>query len=118
MRTIIAGPRHIVQEKAKALVEEAIESSGWKSAITEVIHGAATGIDTAAHIYCRRHWPVKSVPAEWHVHGKAAGPIRNNKMAKMADALIAVWDGNSKGTKNMIDTAERLGLKVFIYWIT
>jgi hypothetical protein len=41
-----------------------------------------------------------------------AGPIRNGEMAKYADALIVFWDGKSRGTKNMIDLAERYGLKV------
>ena len=35
-------------------------------------------------------------------------------MAEYGDMLIAFWDGESKGTKNMIDTSKRLGLKVFI----
>jgi hypothetical protein len=35
-------------------------------------------------------------------------------MAKYADALIAVWDGKSRGTKNMIDEAKKLGLKVYV----
>jgi hypothetical protein len=33
-------------------------------------------------------------------------------MADNADALIAFWDGESKGTKNMIDNARRKGLAV------
>jgi len=32
-------------------------------------------------------------------------------MAEYADALVAFWDGKSKGTKNMIETARKLGLK-------
>jgi hypothetical protein len=53
-------------------------------------------------------------PADWKTHGKAAGPIRNRQMAKNAEALIALWDGNSRGTKNMIETATKLGLKVYV----
>jgi len=45
---------------------------------------------------------------------KAAGPKRNEQMANDADALIAFWDGKSKGTKNMIDAANKLGLYVII----
>jgi hypothetical protein len=36
-------------------------------------------------------------------------------MASMADALIAVWDGKSRGTKNMIETAEKMGLRVYVH---
>ncbi len=45
------------------------------------------------------------------------GPVRNQKMAEYADALIAVWDGESRGTKNMISLAKKLNLKCFIYII-
>lgn len=36
-------------------------------------------------------------------------------MANYAEALIAIWDGQSKGTKMMIDIANKKGLKVYIY---
>lgn len=36
-------------------------------------------------------------------------------MADYADALIAIWDGESRGTANMIEEAEKRGLKVFVY---
>jgi hypothetical protein len=48
-------------------------------------------------------------------YGKSAGPIRNRAMAEYAGALIAIWDGSSRGTLNMIETAKKLELKVFIY---
>ena len=43
-----------------------------------------------------------------------AGPLRNEKMARVADALIAFWDGKSRGTKNMIDLANMKGISVRI----
>ena len=42
-------------------------------------------------------------------HDKAAGPIRNRQMAEYADYLIAFWDGESRGTRNMIETMKKLG---------
>ena len=57
---------------------------------------------------------VHPFPADWITHGKYAGPIRNKIMAMQAEALIAFWDGKSKGTKNMIDTARKQGLEVYI----
>lgn len=113
MRVIIAGCRDV--KRPDDLVRAAIQASGWSADITEIIHGAARGIDSAAHRVCEGLWPVKPVPAQWEAHGKAAGSIRNKKMAEMADALIAVWDGKSRGTRNMIETAKRLGLKVYVH---
>ena len=44
-----------------------------------------------------------------------AGKIRNQAMADAADALVALWDGNSGGTADMIRRARAAGLKVFVY---
>ncbi|MFD1444284.1 hypothetical protein [Thermoactinomyces vulgaris] len=52
-------------------------------------------------------------PAEWKKYGKKAGPLRNAKMAENADALVAFWDGKSRGTKDMIETAKRRGLRIY-----
>lgn len=114
MKTIIAGPRDIPPKLAEQLVRDAISNCGWE--ITEVIHGAARGIDSAAHNVCSHLWPTTPYPAGWNKHGKAAGPIRNTLMANNADALIAIWDGQSKGTKHMIDTATKLNLKVYVHY--
>jgi hypothetical protein len=35
-------------------------------------------------------------------------------MAEYADALIAFWDGESTGTANMIEEAEKRNLKVIV----
>ena len=117
MRVIIAGCRDINGAKADELVRKAISDSGWSGSITEIVHGAASGIDSAAHRVCEGIWPVKPVPADWTTHGKAAGPIRNRQMAGMADALIAIWNGKSRGTKNMIDTATKAGLAVSVMMV-
>ena len=118
MRTIIAGSRNVSHAVGMGLVREAISASGWSGEISEVIHGAARGIDSAAGEALAGVWPITSVPAEWGIYGNSAGPIRNRKMAGMADALIAIWDGKSRGTKNMIDVAKSSGLKVFVFRIS
>lgn len=114
MRVIIAGSRTITGETARHLVWNAINNSGWAGSITEVIHGNARGVDAAAGEVAEPHWPVKVFPADWARHGKAAGAIRNREMAEYADALIAIWDGKSRGTENMIDEARRCGLPIHI----
>ena len=53
-------------------------------------------------------------PADWDRDGKSAGFKRNVKMAEYADALVAFWDGTSKGTKHMIETAKEKGLDIRI----
>lgn len=110
MKVIIAGSRTI---KDEALVLQAITESGFL--ITEVVYGGAKGPDTIGKFWAiRNNIPISWFLADWKTHGKAAGPIRNEAMARHADALIAVWDGVSTGTKHMIEAAKRRGLKIHI----
>lgn len=112
MKTIIAGSRTITDLR---LLEQVIENSGFN--ITEVVCGGARGVDDLG-----RKWagngnrvPVKMFPANWDEFGKSAGYRRNVQMAEYADALIAVWDGVSSGTKHMIDIATQKELQVFVH---
>jgi hypothetical protein len=59
---------------------------------------------------------VERYHADWSKHGKQAGPIRNTEMINEsgAKALIAFWDGESLGTKDVIEKARKKGLKVRI----
>lgn len=110
MKTIIAGSRDITDY---SLVMEAIQESEFE--ISEVVSGTAKGVDRLGELWATNHKiPVKHYPADWNKYGKSAGPIRNQEMANYADALIAVWDGKSRGTKNMIDQAKEKGLKVYV----
>ena len=78
-----------------------------------IVSGAARGADSLGERYAREHgYALDSHPADWNTHGKSAGYIRNTDMANSADALIAFWDGHSRGTKHMIDTSIRNGLSV------
>ncbi len=111
MKTIIAGSRSIT---SYPIVCAAITNSKFK--ITEIVSGTARGVDRLGEEYAIYfNTPIKRMPANWGKYGKSAGPIRNREMAEYADALIAVWDGKSKGTANMIEVSKEFGLKVFVY---
>lgn len=110
MKTIIAGSRGINDYR---VVKEAIEESGFT--ITEIVSGGARGVDRLGEKYAEIYnIPVRIYPANWDRWGKCAGMIRNADMAKDAEALIAIWDGESKGTFGMIRIAETSGLRVYI----
>lgn len=80
-----------------------------------IVSGHASGADALGEKYAQeRGFQLETYPANWKVHGRAAGPIRNAKMASVAHALISFWDGKSRGTKNMIDTAKNHNLKVAV----
>jgi len=78
-----------------------------------IIEGGAKGADYFGYAYALAlSIPHKQFPADWKKHGRAAGPIRNAEMAEHGTHLLAFWDGKSRGTKNMIDTAKKKGLSV------
>lgn len=105
MKVIIAGSRHYTPQQADALVQNAIAQAGWE--ITHVINGTAKGIDQAGARWARKNKiPVINFPPDWKTHGKKAGPLRNTEMLKNADALIIIWNGKSKGSKNMLTQAK------------
>ena len=82
----------------------------------EIVSGKASGADALGERYAQeKGYKVAAFPADWNRYGRSAGPRRNRQMAEYADALIAFWDGQSRGTKNMIDTATAKGLKVSVH---
>jgi hypothetical protein len=74
-----------------------------------------TGADAAARALGEMSsLEVKVHKAQWSLHGRAAGPIRNTEIAADIDALVAFWDGKSRGTLDTISKVVRRGLPVFI----
>lgn len=103
MKTIIAGSRDLTDP---AMLDAALIAWGWQTEITAVVCGEASGADALGRQWAEaRNIPILSYPADWKTHGKAAGAIRNTQMADSADALLALWDGRSPGTANMIKLA-------------
>lgn len=133
MRTIIAGPRDIAdefcpdgknsctlgsacpcQELAYEAVKKAVADCPWE--ITTVISGTAKGVDTLGERWAKEHGvTVERYPANWSQHGRAAGPIRNGEMAEIAENAVILWNGVSRGTKDMINRAKKKQLGLFIH---
>jgi predicted double-glycine peptidase len=110
MKTIIAGSRTI---NSINQINKAIKESGFT--ITEVVSGTARGADLLGEVWANNNKvPIKRFPANWDKYGKSAGYRRNEEMANYADACIVVWDGESKGSKHMIDIAKNKNLKLFV----
>ena len=71
-----------------------------------IICGGAKGIDTLAERYADQHRISKLVLLpRYDLYGKAAPIKRNEKMIDIADEVIIVWDGHSRGTKHTLDDA-------------
>ena len=112
MKVLVTGDRNwydynLIRDALSALVLE-----GY----TELIEGEARGVDRlAARAGEAIGMNVIRVPAEWHLYGRSAGPIRNQEMLKkQPDLVMAFHDDlpNSKGTKHMVGIARKAGVPV------
>jgi hypothetical protein len=90
--------------------------AGWlptTTTIVAVISGHARGVDRCGEAWARHcRIPVRSVPAQWSTFGRSAGVRRNADIARQADALLAFWDGESPGTRDVLARFAALGKPV------
>lgn len=113
-KIIIAGGRDfsnysLLKEKVDFYLSEAIAAGDE----IVIVSGKANGADSLGEKYAiEKGYSIDEHPAKWNELGKRAGYVRNEEMAKVAHALIAFWDGKSKGTKHMIDLAKKYNLHV------
>ena len=113
MKTIIAGSRSISSYR---LVSKIITQAAYE--ITEIVSGHAIGVDQLGERFAKeKNLSIKLFIPNWKRYGKRAGILRNIQMAKYADALIAIWDGKSVGTKHMITVANQKNLRMFVHKI-
>ena len=112
IKVIIAGGRDFNDwDKLVEICDKAFKD--YQS--IEIVSGNANGADKLGERYANeRGHQIKLFPADWDKHGKSAGYRRNAEMANYAGALLAFWDGTSKGTAHMINLAKERGLKILI----
>jgi len=109
VKLIIAGSRDLPFNPTADDIHDAIDRLLEEHNIVpnEIVSGNARGVDRAGEEWATScglkvtRFPV--TPADWRTYGRFAGPKRNEQMAKYADALLAFWDGKSRGTRDMID---------------
>lgn len=116
MRCIIAGSRTINDYE---LLVEAFTSCSWSAKITEIVSGGARGVDSMGEKLAReKHLDLQIMQALWDIHGKSAGHRRNRDMAEYTDIAIVLWDGKSRGAKNMIDTMKKLDKPCIVHIVS
>lgn len=110
MRVIIAGSRGFSDyERLRLSMKAAFPSCEL------VISGCACGADQLGERWAVEHGvAVKQMPADWSL-GRSAGYRRNVDMSLVADGLLAMWDGESRGTKHMIQIAVKAKLRVAVF---
>lgn len=126
MRLIIAGGRDI--KVSSWQIEKLLKSFNLDP--TEIVCGMASGVDSAGLLYAEAVGiRVKKFPAMWNdlstapvlkrvrkdgtTYNALAGHQRNQKMANYADALLLIWNGESKGSADMLARARAKNLVIY-----
>jgi hypothetical protein len=109
MRVLITGGRDFSDRE---LLFEALDRLHAAHSFTVLIHGDANGVDRLAGEWgTARGIAVEAHPADWKKHGRAAGPIRNQKMLEEKPELVVALPGG-RGTADMVRKAKQAGLEV------
>ena len=110
-KVIIAGSRSITDYHA---VKQDYLVSGFDAVL--FVSGGAKGVDRLGEELANElKIPIQRFIPDWDGLGKRAGMVRNIAMGDYADTLVAVYDGTSKGTKQMIDYMQSLNKPVYIF---
>ncbi len=112
IRLIIAGGRDFSDYQLLQLeTQRFLVELDFNPSKLIIVSGNAKGADSLGEDFAEKYnFPIATYPANWNLHGKAAGPIRNREMAEFGTHLIAFWDQKSSGTKNIIENAEKYKL--------
>ncbi len=107
-RVVVAGCRNYSNYKeAKEYIDFCISDIRKENTIV-IVSGGAKGADSLGERYAKENsFKIERYPAQWEKYGRSAGPRRNEKMAQVSDYVICFWDGQSKGTKSMIEYARK-----------
>lgn len=99
MKLLIVGSRGIT----------AFDLSPYVSAdVDTVISGGADGVDSLAEQYADVNRLAKIiVRPRYELYGRAAPIKRNEQMVDMADEVLVIWDGSSKGTQYTLKYAKK-----------
>lgn len=84
--------------------------------VTEIVSGGAKGIDTCARQYAQEHGlKLTEFLPDYRRYGRGAPLRRNLEIIAYADQVLAFWDGNSPGTKHVIEQCKKQKKKVTVY---
>lgn len=105
MIVIVCGGRNYEDRDLVYIVLDRIHK---ETPITRIVHGGATGADYLGACWAdSRGVPSGSYRARWDLHGRAAGPLRNQRMLDEAKPELVVAFPGGRGTADMVDRARR-----------
>lgn len=101
MKLLIAGSRSITAFDLSPYVPVDVDL---------IITGGAKGVDALAEAYAgERRIPTLTVKPCYERYGRAAPILRDEEMVDMADSVLVIWDGVSRGSKHTADYARKKG---------
>lgn len=108
IKIVVAGCRNYTNyEEAKEFISNILIEFPEDTDFI-IFSGKSRGADKLGELYANEmNYKIKFFPALWDKYGRAAGPKRNEEMAKQCDLVICFWDGESRGTKSMISLAKK-----------
>ena len=114
-RIVVAGCRNYNNyEEAKAYIDFCISRIKTDNTLI-FVSGCCEGADMLGERYALENgFKIERYPAQWLKYGKSAGPKRNKIMAEISDYVICFWDGQSHGTKSMVNIAKQLNKPIRI----
>lgn len=106
MKLLIVGSRSIQNFDLAPFVSKDVDT---------IISGGANGVDTLAEEYADKNRLTKLIMRPAYArYGKGAPLKRNEEMVKLADAVLVIWDGKSRGTKYTAEFAKKEGKPVTV----
>ena len=107
-KVVIGGSREYENyTELRAFVDACLAKVAQEQEIC-IVSGGCRGTDLLGERYAaERGYAVERHPADWDRYGRSAGPRRNREMVDAADAVIAFWDGESRGTRSLVEYAQQ-----------
>lgn len=117
MRILFSGSRKFFDDQVVVLMLERLIAKTKDATAMTIVHGGAPGLDSIVGVLAKsRGMQVEIHRADWHIHGNAAGFIRNQKMVDLgADLLVAYPLPEGKGTQDCIQRAVKARIPTLVY---
>ena len=109
MTLLIVGSRSITDFDLSPYVDESVDC---------IISGGAKGVDSLAETYANQHGlTITIIRPQYDRYGKAAPLKRNEQMVDMADKILVIWDGISKGTAYTVKYAQKKEKSIKVIYV-
>ena len=106
MKLLVVGSRSITDFDLSPYVSAEVDT---------IISGGAGGIDTLAEKYADQHRLSKYIMRpRYDLYGRGAPLRRNEQMVDLADAVLIIWDGSSRGTNYTLKYCQKKNKQVFL----